>query len=110
MPECNNPARLTGDKGGEMVASAVATGSLRGLLIEDSEADADLIVHTITRAYPGAHFDWAVSRKQFTELLAAHEYDIVLADYRLPDWTGMEALRELRHVGLDVPLILITGE
>jgi len=34
----------------------------------------------------------------------------VLADYRLPDWTGMEALRELRHLGLDVPLILITGE
>ena len=93
-----------------MTATAVATGSLRVLLIEDNDADADLIVHTITRAYPGAHFDWAVSRKQFTELLAAHEYDIVLADYRLPDWTGMEALRELRHLGLDVPLILITGE
>jgi two-component system, cell cycle sensor histidine kinase and response regulator CckA len=93
-----------------MIATAVATGSLRVLLIEDSEADADLIVHTIIRTYPSAHFDWAVSRKQFTELLAANEYDIVLADYRLPDWTGMEALRELRHLGRDIPLILITGE
>ena len=93
-----------------MTATAAATESLRVLLIEDSEADADLIVHAITRAYPGAHFDWAVSRRQFTELLAANEYDVVLADYRLPDWTGMEALRELRHLGLDIPLILITGE
>jgi two-component system, cell cycle sensor histidine kinase and response regulator CckA len=83
---------------------------LRVLLIEDSEADADLIVHTIIRTYPSAHFDWAVSRKQFTELLAANAYDIVLAEYRLPDWTGMEALRELRHLGRDIPLILITGE
>jgi two-component system cell cycle sensor histidine kinase/response regulator CckA len=93
-----------------MTTESVATASLRVLLIEDSEADADLIVHAITRSYPSAHFDWAVSRKQFTELLAANEYDIVIADYRLPDWTGMEALRELRHLRLDIPLILVTGE
>jgi len=86
------------------------TGSIRVLLIEDSEADADLIINAITRGYPSAHFDWAVSRKQFTEMLAASEYDVVIADYRLPDWTGMEALRELRHLGLDIPLILVTGE
>jgi PAS domain S-box-containing protein len=83
---------------------------LRVLLIEDSEADADLIVHAVTRGYPSAHFDWAVSRKQFTERLAASDYDVVIADYRLPDWTGMEALRELRHLGRDIPLILVTGE
>lgn len=92
-----------------MTAISAAIG-LRVLLVEDSDADADLIVHTIVGAYPSAHFDWAVSRKQFTELLAANDYDIVIADYRLPDWTGMEALRELRHLGLDIPLILVTGE
>jgi hypothetical protein len=54
-----------------MTATSAASGSLRVLLIEDSEADADLIVHAITRSYPSAHFGWAVSRKQFTELLAA---------------------------------------
>jgi len=93
-----------------MTATAAATESLHVLLVEDSEADADLIVHAITQAHPSMHLDWAVSRKQFTDLLAANDYDIVLADYRLPDWTGMEALRELRHLGLDIPLILITGE
>jgi two-component system cell cycle sensor histidine kinase/response regulator CckA len=93
-----------------MTASAISTASIRVLLIEDSEADADLIVHAITRSYPTAHFDWAVSRKQFTERLAASDYDVVIADYRLPDWTGMEALRELRHLGRDIPLILVTGE
>ena len=93
-----------------MTVGLVATASIRVLMIEDSEADADLIVHAITRGYPSAHFDWAVSRKQFTERLAASDYDIVIADYRLPDWTGMEALRELRHLQLDIPLILVTGE
>jgi two-component system cell cycle sensor histidine kinase/response regulator CckA len=93
-----------------MTAIAATTASIRILLIEDSEADADLIVHAITRGYPSARIDWAVSRKQFTERIAANEYDVVIADYRLPDWTGMEALRELRHLGLDIPLILVTGE
>jgi PAS domain S-box-containing protein len=90
--------------------TAIATAPIRVLLIEDSEADADLIVHAVTRGYPGAHIDWAVSHRQFTELLAANDYDIAIADYRLPDWTGMEAVRELRHLGLDIPLILVTGE
>ncbi|HEY8851497.1 MAG TPA: response regulator [Gemmatimonadaceae bacterium] len=93
-----------------MTTGSMTPASIRVLLIEDSEADADLIVHAITRGHPSAYFDWAVSRKQFTELLAANDYDVVIADYRLPDWTGMEALRELRHLRLDVPLILVTGE
>jgi signal transduction histidine kinase len=53
--------------------------------------------------------DLVSARKRFTELLAAREYDIVLADYRLPGWTGMDALREMRRLGFDTPLILITG-
>jgi two-component system cell cycle sensor histidine kinase/response regulator CckA len=93
-----------------MTAISAVPGSLRVLLVEDSDADADLIVHAITRGFPGASFDWAVSRKQFTERLAAADYDIVIADYRLPDWTGMEAVREMRHLGRDIPLILVTGE
>jgi PAS domain S-box-containing protein len=92
------------------MTASVKTASIRVLLIEDSEADADLIVHAVTRGYPDALFDWAVSRKQFTDCLAASDYDVVIADYRLPDWTGMEAVRELRHLGLDIPLILVTGE
>jgi two-component system, cell cycle sensor histidine kinase and response regulator CckA len=93
-----------------VTTGSMTPASIRVLLIEDSEADADLIVHAVTRGHPSAYFDWAVSRKQFTELLAANDYDVVIADYRLPDWTGMEALRELRHLRLDVPLILVTGE
>jgi two-component system cell cycle sensor histidine kinase/response regulator CckA len=82
---------------------------LRVLLIEEAEADADLIVHTMLQADLDTHVDVAATRGQFTELLAGHEYDIVLADYRLPDWTGMDALRELRRLGIDTPLIIVTG-
>ena len=90
-------------------SAAVGAAALRVLLVEDDEADADLIALTIKKSNEGAVVDVAVSGKQFTELLAGHQYDIVLADYRLPDWTGMKALRKLRHLGFDMPFIVVTG-
>src|ERR1700682_3242355 len=92
-----------------MTATLAAATPLRVLMIEDNEADADLIVHAMKRADPRARIDVSATRKQFTELLAGREYDLVLADYRLPDWTGMDALRELRRLGFDIPLILVSG-
>jgi PAS domain S-box-containing protein len=87
-----------------------ATEPLRVLLLEDSDADADLIMQRMKDADPGTRIDHAVTRKQFAERIAANQYDIVLADYGLPNWTGMEALRELRRLGFDTPLIIVTGE
>jgi two-component system cell cycle sensor histidine kinase/response regulator CckA len=92
-----------------MTATIAAMKPLRVLLVEDDKADAELIVHGMQQLDWGAHVDIVATRKQFTDRLARHAYDIVLADYRLPNWTGMEALRELRHLGKDIPLILVTG-
>ena len=41
--------------------------------------------------------------------LRSHRPDVVLADYNLPQWQGMEALDVLRREGLDIPLILVSG-
>jgi PAS domain S-box-containing protein len=92
-----------------MIANHAVTQPLRVLLLEDDEADADLIIHALKQADPGAIVDLAATRKEFTELLAANQYEIVLADYRLPNWTGMDALQALRHLGFDIPLILVSG-
>jgi CheY-like chemotaxis protein len=37
------------------------------------------------------------------------ELDVILADYRLPQFNGLEALRLLQQRGLDVPFIMISG-
>ena len=78
-------------------------------MLEDNEGDAELVLHTMREAEPDASIDRAATRKQFLELLAGHTYDLVLADYRLPGWTGMDALREMRRLGFDAPLIIVTG-
>ncbi|HMJ19080.1 MAG TPA: response regulator [Gemmatimonadaceae bacterium] len=91
------------------MTACVAVNPLQVLLIEDTDADAQLIVRTIEQVDGGADVDVVSTRKEFAERLARHTYDLVLADYRLPNWTGMDALLELRRLGFDTPLILVTG-
>src|SRR5260370_22310067 len=47
--------------------------------------------------------------KQFRAVLMEKDFDVVLSDYTLPGWTGLDAARELRGMGKDTPLLLVTG-
>src|SRR5208283_3508575 len=82
---------------------------LRVLLVEDNAADAELVL----RALRGSGFevisDLVQSADEFRRMVRSNCPDVVLADYNLPQWTGMEALEMLRHEDVDVPLILVSG-
>ena len=36
-------------------------------------------------------------------------YDVILADYKLPNWNGMESVEILRREKLDIPVMVVTG-
>ncbi len=82
---------------------------LRFLLVEDNPVDVELVQSELRRA--GFHFTSAVveTPEDFTREVRANCPQMVLADYNLPQWRGMEALEILRRENLDVPLILVTG-
>jgi signal transduction histidine kinase len=82
---------------------------LRFLLLEDSVEDSELISHQIKSG--GFDFTCAIVQtvEQFRTEIRARHPDIVLADYNLGQWTGMDALEILCQENLDIPLILVTG-
>lgn len=82
---------------------------LRLLLLEDQEDDALLVVRELRRAGYDVAFDRVETRDQFRAALATGDRDLVIADYRLPSWTGLGALDVLREEKRDIPLILVTG-
>jgi PAS domain S-box-containing protein len=49
------------------------------------------------------------SADDFKLEIGTKQYDVVLGDYRMPDWTGLEAVRWLRASGYSIPFILVTG-
>ena len=89
--------------------SAAMRGELRVLLLEDDERDAELCLAALKSGGFRVSAEVISSREEFRDQLERNEYDLVLADYRLPQWTGMEALTELRKRNARTPLILVTG-
>ena len=83
---------------------------LRVFLLEDNPDDVELELFEIRRAHLSVEYDVARNRKEFTKKIADFSPDIILADYALPDITGIEAINIVKGMGIDVPIILITGE
>jgi signal transduction histidine kinase len=85
------------------------SGRLRFLLVEDNPVDIELLERALHRA--GFEFTSSVvqTREEFALQLRASRPHVVLADYNLPQWKGMEALEIIHREGLDIPLILVTG-
>lgn len=83
--------------------------SLRALILEDDAGDAELAATMLRRAGYSLMFDIADSTALFRQRLRAENYDIILADYNLGDWTAMDALEILQESGNDTPLVVVTG-
>jgi signal transduction histidine kinase len=82
---------------------------LRVLLVEDSPADVELELLTLRKDGFEVSGDVAQTAEEFASRIRTTKYDLILADYNLPQWKGTEALDILRRENLDVPLILVTG-
>jgi signal transduction histidine kinase len=82
---------------------------LRVLLVEDDTADAELILRALRDSGFEVISELVQSADDFRRAVRLNCPDVVLADYNLPQWTGMEAFEMLRHEGVDVPLILVSG-
>jgi signal transduction histidine kinase/FixJ family two-component response regulator len=82
---------------------------LRVLIVDDSEDDAALMTRELRRS----GFDPAVRRVETAEAmhaaLADRSWAIILADYRMPAFSGTRALELLQASGLDIPFILVSG-
>ena len=86
-----------------------SVATLRVLLLEDNPMDSELTLQELRKGGFNVSADTATNAEEFTRRVQTNQYHIVLADYTLPQWTGMDALQLLRGQSLDTPLILVTG-
>ncbi|MBZ5663316.1 MAG: response regulator [Acidobacteriia bacterium] len=82
---------------------------LRVLLVEDEPADAELMLHALRQSGFAARGDVAQTAQEFTDLLRKNSYDVILADYKLPAWNGVESVEVVRQEKLDIPVIVVSG-
>ena len=82
---------------------------VRTLLLEDSRLDAELVTARLEKAGLLLEVTRAYDRASFFEHLKAREYDLILADYALPDFDGLSALAAVRELYPHLPFIFISG-
>ncbi len=79
------------------------------LLLEDSDIDAELIAIHLERAQFDCDIVRATRRSEFERALDATAIDLVLADYSLPDFDGLEALAMTRARFAGLPFVFVSG-
>jgi PAS domain S-box-containing protein len=78
------------------------------LILEDSPADVGLLLHELRRAEFEPRWQQVATKSDFLAGLTPPP-DIILADYTLPQFDALRALRCVQERAPDVPLIVVTG-
>jgi PAS domain S-box-containing protein len=79
------------------------------LLVEDSADDAELLMAELRFKGYGPVSRRVQDSKDLQSALTDHEWDVVISDYHLPQFSGPEALKQVQSSGIDIPFIMISG-
>lgn len=82
---------------------------LRILILEDIATDADLARHELRRSNFVFTLHRVETEAEFIQALTEFKPNLILADYTLPTFDGMEALAISQRIVPDVPFIFVTG-
>jgi two-component system, cell cycle sensor histidine kinase and response regulator CckA len=83
--------------------------SLRILLLEDDPSDAELVQATLEADQLVCDVNVIKTRAEFLTGLESQQIDLVLADYKLPSFDGLSALKLLLSIRPDLPFIFVSG-
>jgi PAS domain S-box-containing protein len=83
--------------------------NLHVLMLEDDPLDADLNkVQLLLLDEYNCIVQWVVDRESYLKALET-DPDIILSDYSLPQYNGLEALKDLKERNPIIPFVFVTG-
>lgn len=84
---------------------------LKVLLIEDDLSHAELIRRELKKmGADSKDLEHAISGEKGLDILQKEPFDLVLLDYSLPAMDGLDVLKRMREMDLDIPVVMITGQ
>ena len=83
---------------------------LRVLLIEDSEDDATLLERALKKGGIQPLVERVETEDAMKKALQKNEWDVIIADYILPRFSGLDAVSVLKKTEKDLPFIVVSGK
>lgn len=82
---------------------------LRILMLEDSAMDAELLARELQRGGMAFSLQRVDTEREFRDALESADPDVILADYNVPGFDGIAALKVARVLVPHVPFIFVSG-
>ncbi len=83
---------------------------IRVLVVDDSAPDAELLLRVLREEGYAPAAERVETPEAMAAALETQSWEIIIADYVMPAFSGLDALRLLQRKGLDIPLIIVSGK
>ncbi len=83
--------------------------TIRILHLEDSDFDAELVIRELRKGGLAFVSQRVQTRDEYQQALRSYHPDIIMVDYKLPDFDGGQAIVLARELCPDVPAVVVTG-
>ena len=93
--------------GGAASGMSVRHGRARVLVVDDEASIRDLLAKTLALAEYDV--DTAADAATALSRVRASEYDLLIADLRMPGMDGLTLVRQVKGIRAELPVIIITG-
>jgi PAS domain S-box-containing protein len=84
--------------------------SLRVLIVEDSEDDVLLIIRELKKGGFNPIYERVETAAAMRKALKEKQWDIILCDYKLPQFSAPSAIALLKETNIDIPILIISGK
>lgn len=82
---------------------------LRILFVEDIENDAVLMTHHLKSICQDIQYMRVESKKELKSILKKEDWDIIIIDNALPQLSAIEAIKLIKEMDIDKPMICVSG-
>src|SRR5205823_3578804 len=82
---------------------------LRALIVEDHPSDAKLLIDELRRSGREVEIEVVGTAAAARAALARQPWDVILGDWAVPGFGALPLLALVRELGLDTPVIVVSG-
>ncbi|NOZ34523.1 MAG: PAS domain S-box protein [Chlorobi bacterium] len=85
------------------------SSTVKILILEDVTSDVFLLEYRLNKSEFNYKSEFVKTKPDFINALKNFKPDIILSDYHLPTFSGLEALETVKNTNPDTPFIFVTG-
>jgi DNA-binding NtrC family response regulator len=79
------------------------------LYVDDYPLDRELVRDALEREHGGFQLTEAASRQEFEERLAEGDYDLILSDFNILGFEGLQVIDSIQARDPRLPVVIVTG-